>query len=417
MASSFTQEDHQWGRNKSFRSDFENAPHKNAVVGGRCVDDRNYAVREGFMQATLALLAVAETGSYIDPNTDESGYVSIDELVYPICFNARHFIELFLKDSIQTVAALNKDIAAVKVRATHELTELWNSFVAVIERDRRLAKFGIPLKEVFMEFADVDNTSMAFRYPYDLDGKAHLPDLVHINLRVLGARLKAVFDQTDDFTYFLKELQHEYAQNTFTEKLHRGDIEAIARQLPSYDKWAEDLKSIKKQICNQFDLSSNDFGKAISLVKHHREFSVLIGLELPIEGLPIDVFARLARVHSGEAAHNIIAKSEWLRLEAVMAIGYSSSYSEEYDSYLEENSSRDVDVYHIEEIIRRACEDDQVLRCGLLTLGQYTLLAALVNALPHLSEPLRELPPGAHLERIKKMYANMMRPNPSFKAI
>ncbi|WP_126282467.1 hypothetical protein [Burkholderia stagnalis] len=405
--------------NKSFRSDFESA-HKNAVVSGRWLDDRDSAVREGFMQATLALLAVAESGSYVVPDTDEYGYVSIDALVYPICFNARHFIELFLKDSILAASALNKKITQTKPTPTHELTDLWKIFDTIIARDNRLAASGLLLKEVFLEVAEVDDTSMTFRYPYDLKGNAHLSNIIHINLGVLGRRLREVFNQADEFTYLLKELQHEYAQNTFTEKLHRENIETIARQLPTHDKWAEDLEPIKKQICSEFALSSNDFGKAIKLIKHHREFSALIGLELPLDGLPADVFARLARVYAGEAAHYIITKDEWLRLEAVMAIGYSSSYSEEYDSYLKENSNRDFgDPYHFhpEDIAKRACENDQLLRCGLLTLGQHTLLAALAEALPHLSEPLKNMPRDIRSEKMKKLYTNMMRPNPCFKAI
>lgn len=410
-------EDQQFYGNKSFRSDFKNA-HKNAVVGGRWIEERDDAVREGFMQATLVLLAVASSGSYIDSETDESGHVSIDTLVYPICFNARHFIELFLKDSIRKISNLNKKIPPIEVKATHDLMGLWDGFSAAIARDSRLQQDGVLLREVFLEVAEIDNTSMAFRYPSDLDGKVHFPDLVHINLGVLGDRLREVFKQADDFIYLLIELKEEYAQCTYTEKLLRGDIEAIARILPAHDKWAEDLGPIKKQICSRFNLSSNEFGKVIKLIKSHREFSALIGLELPLEGLPTDIFARLKRVHAGEAAHSLITKSEWHRLETVMEIGYSSSYSEQYDSYLEEESNDNFEnQFRLEEIVKRACEDNQLLRCGLLTLGQHTLLAALAQALPHLSEPFK--PPQCDMdsEAIKKIYAKMSRPNPIFKKI
>jgi len=410
MTDSDLEEGSSLGKNKSFRSDF-NSPHRNAVVGGYWAKSKDYTVCDGFMQATLALLAVAEAGGYT-PTNDDCGYVSIDALVYPICFNARHFIELFLKDAIHAISGLNKKRPSDKVKATHELTELWDTFVSTMERDSRLLAFGMPLKEVFMEFAEVDNTSMTFRYPSDLDGKAHLSDLVHINIEVLGTRLRKVFNYADEFTRYLKVLQHEYEQNSYTNKLNRGNIEDIARRLPVYDKWSEDLIYVKEQLCSEFHLSSNDFGKVLELIKHNREFSILIGIELPLEGLPVDVFSRLASIHANEGVYDLITKDEWLRLDAIMAIGYSSHYSEEYDLILKEYSALGLNDYCIEDIVRKAFEDDQILRCGLLTLGQHKLLAALAKALPQLSEPLAEMPETEYSTYLKNAYFKMMRPNP-----
>ncbi|WP_153163734.1 hypothetical protein [Zoogloea sp. 1C4] len=320
-------------KNKSFRMDFDN-PHQNAVVGGQWIGDTRNAYREGFMQATLVLLAAAATESYVAPSSDETACVFIDALVYPICFNARHFMELFLKDSIRNVSALGKNTTEVGVIATHDLIGLWDNFAAAIARDSRLVELGMPLEEVFKDVAEVDNKGMAFRYSHDLDERMHLRDLEHINLDVLGDRLRKMFKQAEEFTVCLTVLQQEYAQNTFTGKLHRGNIEAIAKRLPPHVNWAKELEPVKKEICDQFGLSSNDFGKALDLIKHHREFSSLIGLESPLEELPVDVFTRLACVHSGEAAHDVITKAEWLSLDAVMEISRIGSYSEEYDSYL-----------------------------------------------------------------------------------
>lgn len=339
------------------------------------------------MQATLALLAAAAAESYVDPETDEEKPLFVDAIVYPICFNARHFIELFLKDSIRDISALGPNPTQTDVIATHDLNMLWGDFAAAIAHDNRLHELGMPLEEIFKEIADVDNTGMTFRYSRDLDKNVHLPDLEHINLGVLGDRLREMFKQAEVFSLHLSILQQEYYQGTLTGKLHRGKIEAIAKKLPPYEKWAEQLKPVKKEICEALALSSNDFSKALVLIREHREFSALIGVELPLEGLPLDVFARLASIHAGKAAHGVITREEWQRLDAVMEVSRLGSYSEEYDRHLEHISSANYEgPFDPAHIARNAYARNQRLRTGLVKLGQQTLLAALAEAIPHLAE-------------------------------
>jgi len=406
--------------NRSFRPDFSN-PHQNAIVSGNWAGDLGYAYREGFMQATLVLLAAAAAESYVDPNTGETAVVFVDALVYPICFNARHFIELFLKDSIRAVSALGPNATKVGVIATHDLAGLWADFACAIARDSRLVEFGMPLEDVFKDIADIDSTGMTFRYSHDLDENVHLPDIEHISLSVLGDRLREMFRQAEEFSGCLTVLQQEYAQSTFTGKLHRENIKAIARRLPPHEKWAEELKPIKKEICEQLGLSSNDFCKALVLIKRHREFAGLVGLELPLAELPIDVFTRLARVHAGEADHEVISRDEWLGLDAVMEISRLDSYSEEYDRHLKHISSSDYEgPFDPAHIARNAYARNQRLRGGLVKLGQRTLLAALAEAIPHLAEPMK-IPPKRTEEEIsalaEEMFTHIRRSHPGPEAI
>ncbi|GGX87835.1 hypothetical protein [Vogesella alkaliphila] len=407
-------------KNKSFRPDFSN-PHQNAIVGAYWTGDLGYAYREGFMQATLALLATATAESYVDPITGETALVFVDALVYPICFNARHFIELFLKDSIRAVSALGTNAAQIGVIATHDLTRLWADFAAAIARDSRLVELGMPLEEVFKDIAEVDNTGMTFRYSHDLDENIHLPGIEHISLGVLGDRLREMFKQAEEFSVCLTVLQQEYAQSTFTGKLHRANIEAIARRLPPHEKWAEELKPVKKEICDQLGLSSNEFCKALVLIKRHREFAGLIGLELPLAELPIDVFTRLARVHAGEVAHDVIMRDEWLSLDAVMEISRLNSYSEEYDRYLKHISDPDYEgPFDPAHIARNAYARNQRLHGGLVKLGQRTLLAALAEAIPHLAEPMK-IPPKRTAEEVsalvEEMFTHLRRSHPGPETI
>ncbi|UYA60795.1 hypothetical protein NAL19_2690 [Pectobacterium sp. F1-1] len=355
------------------------------------------------MQATLVLLAAAAAESYVDPETGEEQYVFVDAIVYPICFNARHFIELFMKDSIRNVSTLGPNPTQTDAIATHDLNMLWGKFAAAIAHDNRLLELGMSLEEIFKEIADVDNTGMTFRYSRDLGENVHLPNIEHINLGALGDRLREMFKQTEEFSLCLSILQQEYSQGTYTEKLHRANIEAIAKRLPPHEKWAEQLKSVKKEICEALGLSSNDFSKALVLIKQHREFSALIGLELPLQGLPVDVFARLASIHAGEAAHDLITREEWLRLDAVIEVSRLDSYSEEYDRHLTYISSADYKgPFDPEHIARNAYARNQRLRTGLVKLGQLTLLAALAKAIPHLAEPLK-IPPRPTADEISAL--------------
>ncbi|HBJ68326.1 MAG TPA: hypothetical protein DDZ09_08875 [Alcaligenes faecalis] len=355
------------------------------------------------MQATLALLAVAAAGSYTDPDTNEVNYASVDALVYPICFNARHFIELFMKDSIRIASTLGVNPDQPGTLATHNLTDLWIQFEKAIKRDNRLEKLGAPLKKIFHDIASVDNTGMTFRYSRDLDEKTHLSEFEHINLSVLGDKLREMFNQTEDFSIQLTVLQDEYSQKTFMNHLHREKIEAIAKQLPPRKNWGKDLEAIKKEICDDFSLTSNKFSKALKLIQKHREFCTLIDLELPLEGLPIDIFTRLARIHDKKDTHTIITKDEWLRLDAVMEISRLQSYSEEYDPYLQHISSADYEGrFDPEHIARNAYARNQRLRNGLVKLGQRTLLDALAKAIPHLAEPLK-IPPRLTKEELSAL--------------
>lgn len=393
-------------QNESFRPDYSN-PHQNVIVNSHWPVDRNYAYREGFKQAVLVLLSAAAVEYYTDPITEEPLHISIDLIFYPISFNARHYMELFLKDSIRATSALGVNATDGNIRPTHDLKGLWEAFASAIARDSRLVELGMPLEGIFKNISAVDNDSMTFRYAHDLDNNPHLSDFGHVSLSVLGDRLREMFDQAEMFDLCLESLQHEYAQNTFTEKLHRGNLEAIARRLPSYDKWKIELKLIKKEICETLKISSNDFRKALTIIKQHREFSYIIGLELPLEGLPLDVFTRLARVHSREANHDVITKDEWLRLEAVMEIGRLNSYSEEYDPILKAISLPESDGrFDPEHLARNAYARNQRLREGLLKLGQRTLLQALEEAIPYLALPLKK-PPKRTPEEISAIAAAM----------
>lgn len=106
-----------------------------------------------------------------------------DALVYPILFLYRQYLELELKDIIQSARRLQDEAGGFP--KTHRIDELW----AVCHRLLSQISPGDSvesLKEIgrlISEFSSVDPMSMAFRYPEDKNGNPSLPGISHINLR------------------------------------------------------------------------------------------------------------------------------------------------------------------------------------------------------------------------------------------
>jgi hypothetical protein len=125
----------------------------------------------GYKKAGDVLVAQIETDGH-----------SQDLLVYPVLFLYRQFIELELKDLLRAGAALHEvDQPAWQ---HHRLDDLWSRCLKLVEATSpddsllELTQTG----RLIGEFARVDPTSFAFRYPEDKSGGPSLAGLRHINL-------------------------------------------------------------------------------------------------------------------------------------------------------------------------------------------------------------------------------------------
>lgn len=375
-------------KNKTFLPGAD--PSLNAVVGNSWPVDKNYSYVLGFEQAVEVLLASAVQELYVDPITQEPKAVYIDALIYPICFCARHFIELFLKRQILLTSSLRgqPDNAA----GTHDLASLWLRLQSHLPADSRLAPLAAPMGEFISDFAAIDETGETFRYAFDLKDNLHLEGLTHINLGILAERLKSLREYAENFELQMEVLINEYRWRTYTSKLSREEIRQIAKKLPPYKNWgSEDFKPIKSAIQVEFGLSSNDFNRAVCVIKKHREFSCMIGIEIPLEGVSIDIFERLKNISVGAADYESLSNDEWVRLAAICEIGRIDEYSEAYDFLLE--------LYKTEEYQARAYSRDVFremlgrhnrFRTGLKKLGQPTLLSKFEENFPKAPEEPRK---------------------------
>ncbi|OCW20931.1 hypothetical protein C9382_11755 [Pseudomonas aylmerensis] len=216
--------------------------------------------------------------------------MEIDDLVYPVCFNMRHSVELRLKGAIQELSfvakAKNYELL-FDLSGSHDIGNIWNFFKCNSELlDNRYKGVNSLIAETISDIAEVDATGQTFRYPLSNESKKHLTDVASINFfRLKGkfGQLEHDLDKLHDLNLWLKD---EYAQGTFTSKLSRPMIYRLARDLPPKSDWATpEFKDIKQQLMCKYDIGSRDLSKAIEKIKTHYVLSSVIGEPLPLKGI------------------------------------------------------------------------------------------------------------------------------------
>lgn len=119
-----------------------------------------------------------------------------DYHIYPAVFLIRHYIELRLKEFIQSIKyCSNQDRDFPK---HHNIQNLWSDFkqgYATIGEDINDARFKV-IDGLIKELNSIDPISMSFRYPEDKNGeKTQKLEYVNLsNLRESFIRLCFVFD-------------------------------------------------------------------------------------------------------------------------------------------------------------------------------------------------------------------------------
>lgn len=143
--------------------------HLNACVGNNGFIDL-YTYQCGYYEATMSLI------KSVKKSTD-----TIDLLIYPIVYSARHTIELFVKDQLFKLKYINSKAKGGKFESklidTHNIKELWTDFKKLSAVDRRYKPYTTTLNEYISDFSNVDNTGETFRYPFSHENIRHLTDL------------------------------------------------------------------------------------------------------------------------------------------------------------------------------------------------------------------------------------------------
>lgn len=221
---------------------------------------------------------------------DESIRFSVDEFVYPICFNMRHSVELRLKgaiDELIAIARIKNITLEFNSAGSHDIGSIWSYFQNKSETiDNRYVEINKNIEPTILDIAQVDPTGQTFRYPISTTAQKHLTDVSLINFFVLKSKFNELEQNLDRLHSLNIWLQNEYQQKTFTTKLSRPQIFKIARQLPRIEKWREiEFKSVKEKVQAEYNLGSRDFAKAVDIIKCHYNLAPLVDSSLPIKGI------------------------------------------------------------------------------------------------------------------------------------
>jgi hypothetical protein len=176
-------------QNDLFRPDFERSDY-NACVGdnGGPYDLFDYA--RGYLDATeLLLKAVGKTGSVNDL------------LVYPICQNFRHGVELFIKYLISDLTKLTRSQA--KFRIGHSLEGNWSTAMNLIQKTKLdVTSDDIKLiTRVVTNIMEVDPNGNIFRYPESIKGDQHLKEWALVNLAVVYEKFSSLSQVAKDLHF------------------------------------------------------------------------------------------------------------------------------------------------------------------------------------------------------------------------
>lgn len=154
-------------------------PNYNACVGNNGYNDLS-TYSEGYDESVKFLLeTVFESKS------------TLDTIVYPIVYAARHRIELFLKHQLLILSKINSvynPIFTYKLMATHEISKLWDQFKTLAKVEPRYNALTCKLDEYITDFYKIDDTGEVFRYPNSNNGLKHLTDIHCINLEAFAQR-------------------------------------------------------------------------------------------------------------------------------------------------------------------------------------------------------------------------------------
>jgi hypothetical protein len=114
-----------------------------------------------------------------------------DQLVYPIVFCYRHYLELELKYIINNYGRL---VGVPPNTEDHDLEELWPAARRVITLDRpETADPAIDAVEAAIaEFSKIDPSSFTFRYPTDKKGQPIAIGVEHLDLEQLRDTMKGI---------------------------------------------------------------------------------------------------------------------------------------------------------------------------------------------------------------------------------
>jgi hypothetical protein len=217
---------------------------------------------KGFSKAAKILIDKALEGVDIEH--------SVDELVYPVCFNMRHSVELRLKGAISELTAIERARGRVlefDLAGSHDIGKIWEFFVKKSNSsDDRYVCINASIAPLILDIATVDPTGQTFRYPDSNDKQKHLVEVRVINFFKLQESFLNLETALDNLHLLNVDLLEEFGQGTFTANLSRKKIFDIANQLPNRNEWSNpEFDQTRAGIKSKYGLSNKEFSNCLNI--------------------------------------------------------------------------------------------------------------------------------------------------------
>jgi hypothetical protein len=142
----------------------------------------------GYFEGTRLLLADAKVPG-----------ATIDVLVYPICFNFRHAVELYVKYIIADLSRVQG--TGRQYQARHSLLRNWKKAKTLLKAIDHATGDTALFEEVVKHIEEVDPTGQTFRYPESIKYDQHLKAWPSINLAVIEHHYVRLFAVAKDRQY------------------------------------------------------------------------------------------------------------------------------------------------------------------------------------------------------------------------
>jgi hypothetical protein len=181
MAAAFRQND-------LFRGLQNHLSRLNACVGNNGGPYDLYDYAWGYFEGTRLLLADAKAPG-----------ATIDVLVYPICFNFRHAVELYVKYVIADLSRVQG--TGQQYQPRHSLLRNWKKAKKLLKAIDHTADDAALFEEVVRHIEEVDPTGQTFRYPESIKYDQHLKDWPSINLAVVEQHYARLFAVAKNWQY------------------------------------------------------------------------------------------------------------------------------------------------------------------------------------------------------------------------
>jgi hypothetical protein len=287
----------------------------NATVGfngssapeGKPRSNTDYA--KGYANASLLLINTALESKEFKH--------SVDYLVYPVCFNMRHSVELRLKQLWIDLEELSRHRKfhlthfretkfevdpALKGRleifpkidqsATHNIHSLWvqiKEYAPII--DSRFEEIIRILDGYINDIANIDPTGQTFRYPASNDSQVHLAKTPLINFVILKLRFEPLILIFDFVESFVRDVLYEYSWVKQTNSLSYFDIINVCMLIKSEHSGGEvKLHEYRDTVKASYPISNGEYGKLAEIISSNQYLSNIVHKEVGFIYLSLESF-------------------------------------------------------------------------------------------------------------------------------